>query len=326
MIQKFRVFFLLILGLFFFYWVYKFFAGPESINLILENKYKLIFLVIAYIPTLYFDSLAWLVLMSKNKISVLNSILITWISQTSSKFLPTGNLTGEFVRFYLAKKCGQDSADASSTVLIDLFIATFSLLIIGVFSFFIILLVNIKVLENHYFLYLIASILLIFLACFLFFLLIRKRTISYLIRKKIKNYNLRIVKKNLKSLIRLDYYLYKLSFKKKKLVNALFLRLLGWVSGALEIYIFLWIIGIEANLLDVILIECITAIFRSVAFFIPAGLGVQEFAFVLMGEFVGYSGVVSFSIALGRRLREIMVGVPAMIIWYFSFKKDTKGF
>ena len=109
-------------------------------------------------------------------------------------------------------------------------------------------------------------------------------------------------------------------------MNALFLRLLGWVSGALEIYIFLWIIGIEANLLDVILIECITAIFRSVAFFIPAGLGVQEFAFVLMGEFVGYSGVVSFSIALGRRLREIMVGVPAMIIWYFSFKKDTKGF
>ena len=73
--------------------------------------------------------------MSKNKISVLNSILITWISQTSSKFLPTGNLTGEFVRFYLAKKTGQNFSEASSSVLMDLFIATFSLLIVGLLTF-----------------------------------------------------------------------------------------------------------------------------------------------------------------------------------------------
>ena len=43
-------------------------------------------------------------------------------------------------------------------------------------------------------------------------------------------------------------------------------------------------------------------------------------AFVVIGEFVGYSGIVSFSIAIGRRLREILVGIPAIVVWYVSFK------
>ena len=60
-----------------------------------------------------------------------NCFIITWISQTSGKFIPSGNITGEFVRFYLARRSGQNSSEASSTVLMDLFIATFSLFIIG---------------------------------------------------------------------------------------------------------------------------------------------------------------------------------------------------
>ena len=46
----------LLIGIFIFQWVYNFFAGPESIDLIIENKFKLIFIVVAHIPTLFFDS------------------------------------------------------------------------------------------------------------------------------------------------------------------------------------------------------------------------------------------------------------------------------
>ena len=34
------------------------------------------------------------------------SFIITWIAQTSGKFFPTGNVTGEFVRIYLGIKKG----------------------------------------------------------------------------------------------------------------------------------------------------------------------------------------------------------------------------
>ena len=64
---------------------------------------------------------------------------------------------------------------------------------------------------------------------------------------------------------------------------------------------------------------------RSVAFFIPAGIGVQELAFVVIGDYVGLSSPVSFSIAIGRRIREILVGIPAIGTWFYFFGKSKES-
>ena len=319
---KFLIFF--ILGIFIFHWVYKFFAGPESIKLILNAKYKIFYLVIAHIPTLYFDSLAWLILMVKNKLSTKTAFIITWISQTSGKFIPSGNITGEFVRFYLARRSGQKFSDASSTVLMDLFIATFSLFIIGLAGLiFVVFSIKSNLILNQ-FQYLILAFSLISLGTLFFIFLIRKRVISkFLIStKKFEFLN----KKNIYNLMRLDISLNKLSHRKWRLFSAVVLRLIGWIAGAFEIYIFFWIIGVDAKVTDVIIIESVSAIIRSAAFFIPSAIGVQELAFVIVGELVGFSSIVSFSVALGRRLREIMVGIPAIIAWIFIFRKQSNHF
>ncbi len=321
---NFVIFFLI--GLFIFHWVYNFFAGPESIKIIIENKFNIWLIAIAHIPTLYFDSLAWLTLTSKNKLSLSKAFLITWISQTSGKFMPTGNVTGEFVRFFLAKQSGQNVTEASSTVLVDLFVATFSLFIVGFLSFIYLASNFSMVFSENDILYFIVGLLIILVASFLFFIFIRKRIFSKLLRFSSKRVFFKIDKKKIYTLFRLDLALYKLSFHKHKLIKALFYRLIGWFAGALEIYIFFWIIGIDAKLPDVILIETVTATIRSLAFFIPAGLGVQEFAFVMIGEFLGFNGVISFSIAIGRRLREIMVGLPAIVAWIIFFRAKLKNF
>ncbi len=320
-----KFFFFLMIGIFIFQWVYDFFAGPESINIIVEGKFKILLIVIAHIPTLVFDSLAWQILISNGKLNLYKVFLITWIAQTSGKFMPTGNVTGEFVRFFLAKQSGQNPTEASSTVLIDLLIATFSLCIIGIFSFIYISLNFTEVLLVKDIIFFIFGLLLILLACTLFIIIIRKRIISLFVKAVSKRFSLRINNKKIKALYNLDAALYELSFNKKNLIKALFYRLLGWVSGALEIYVFLWIIGIDAKLSDVILIETFTAIIRSLAFFIPAGIGVQEFAFVIIGEFLGFSGIISFSVAIGRRLREILVGVPAIFAWIIFFRDKIKA-
>ncbi len=320
-----KFFFFLMIGIFIFQWVYNFFAGPESINIIVEGKFKILLIVIAHVPTLVFDSLAWQILISKGKLNLYKVFLITWIAQTSGKFMPTGNVTGEFVRFFLAKQSGQNATEASSTVLIDLLIATFSLCIIGIFSFIYISLNFTEVLLVKDIIFFIFGLLLILLACTLFIIIIRRRIISLFVKAVSKRFSLRINNKKIKALYNLDAALYELSFNKKNLIKALFYRLLGWVSGALEIYVFLWIIGIDAKLSDVILIETFTAIIRSLAFFIPAGIGVQEFAFVIIGEFLGFSGIISFSVAIGRRLREILVGVPAIFAWIIFFRDKIKA-
>ena len=83
----------------------------------------------------------------------------------------------------------------------------------------------------------------------------------------------------------------------------------------------MYIIGVEITILDVILIEAFSGIIRALVFFIPAGIGVQELAFVIIGGYVGLSSSISFSIALGRRIREILVGLPGIIVWYLIFSK-----
>ena len=320
---KIKFLFFLALGIFIFHWVYKFFAGPESIKLILNAKYKIFYLVIAHIPTLYFDSLAWIILM-KNKLSMKTAFIITWISQTSGKFIPSGNITGEFVRFYLARRSGQNFSEASSTVLMDLFIATFSLFLIGLAALiFIVFSLKSNLILNQ-FQYLILAFSLISLGTLFFLLIIRKRVISkfLVITKKIEF----LSKKNIFNLLRLDISLNKLSHRKWRLLNAVVLRLMGWIAGAFEIYVFFWVIGVDAKITDVIIIESVTAIIRSAAFFIPSAIGVQELAFVIVGELVGYSSIVSFSVAIGRRLREIMVGIPAIITWIIIFRKQSNHF
>ncbi len=321
------IFFLLI-GIFLLKWVYEVFAGPESLELIKESKSKLIFIILAHIPTLYFDSLTWITLMSRSKLSLVWSFIITWISQASGKFFPTGTITGEFVRVYLAIKKGLSPQEASSSVFADLIVATFSLFLMAFLSLLFLASSNSSFLEGEYNDYLYYSLIIIFLGCIFFYLFVRKRLTKFFLRKINEKYNLSLRKPIVSFLLKLDYSLYQLSKEKFRVFKSIIFRLFGWIAGAVEIYVFLWIIGIESSIQDVILIEAFLGIIRAIAFFIPAGLGVQELAFVIIGEYVGFSGAISFSIALGRRIREILVGIPAIITWWMIFresKKEIKG-
>ena len=131
--------------------------------------------------------------------------------------------------------------------------------------------------------------------------------------------NFKLKRNNIKLLLKIDYSLFKISSNKLIIFKATITRLLGWISGALEIYVFLMIINVEVSFVDVILIEAFTGLIRSVVFFIPAGLGIQELAFVIIGSHVGLSESISFSMAIGRRIREIGVGLPAILTWFFVF-------
>ena len=155
--------------------------------------------------------------------------------------------------------------------------------------------------------------------CVFFYFFIKRRLLKFFLNLK-NPLNFKLKRNNIKLLLKIDYSLFKISSNKLNIFKATITRLLGWISGALEIYVFLMIINVEVSFVDVILIEAFTGLIRSVVFFIPAGLGVQELAFVIIGSHVGLSDSVSFSMAIGRRIREIGVGLPAILTWFFVFE------
>ena len=318
-IKYIKVFLFFLIGIFLFKWVYEFFGSKESLELITENKSKLFFIILIHIPTLFFDAMAWKVFIKNENFSILWSFIITWVSQASGKFFPTGTVTGEFIRVYLGTKKGLSFHESSSTVFADLVIATFSLFLISSFSFLVVLSNNVIFFQNDNSFYIVISLLILLSGCVFFYFFIKRRLLKFFLNLK-NPLNFKLKRNNIKLLLKIDYSLFKISSNKLNIFKATITRLLGWISGALEIYVFLMIINVEVSFVDVILIEAFTGLIRSVVFFIPAGLGVQELAFVIIGSHVGLSESVSFSMAIGRRIREIGVGLPAILTWFFVFE------
>lgn len=318
-IKYIKVFLFFLIGIFLFKWVYEFFGSKESLELITENKSKLFFIILIHIPTLFFDAMAWKVFIKNENFSILWSFIITWVSQASGKFFPTGTVTGEFIRVYLGTKKGLSFHESSSTVFADLVIATFSLFLIASFSFLVVLSNNVIFFQNDNSFYIVISLLILLSGCVFFYFFINRRLLRFFLNLK-NPLNFKLKRNNIKLLLKIDYSLFKISSNKLNIFKATITRLLGWISGALEIYVFLMIINVEVSFVDVILIEAFTGLIRSVVFFIPAGLGVQELAFVIIGSHVGLSDSVSFSMAIGRRIREIGVGLPAILTWFFVFE------
>ncbi|MGE4219540.1 MAG: lysylphosphatidylglycerol synthase domain-containing protein, partial [Alphaproteobacteria bacterium] len=82
--------------------------------------------------------------------------------------------------------------------------------------------------------------------------------------------------------------------------------LANWALGALETFVILWVIGYPVSFVDAWIIEAATQLARAGAFFVPAAIGVQEGAFVLICGMLTGSPAAGFATALIRRLRQIV--------------------
>lgn len=92
-------------------------------------------------------------------------------------------------------------------------------------------------------------------------------------------------------------------------------RLLGWVAGAGEVWLALWFLGHPVSLLDAFMLESMGQAVRAAAFLVPGALGVQEGAFILLASTVGLTPETGLALSLVKRVRELLVGIPALLVW-----------
>jgi putative membrane protein len=89
----------------------------------------------------------------------------------------------------------------------------------------------------------------------------------------------------------------------------------AWTLRAGETYIALRMMGQDIGLLDAIMIEGLLSAARTLGFLLPAGLGVQEGALLLLCGWVGVPGHVALALALVKRARELGVCLPGLVTW-----------
>ena len=86
-------------------------------------------------------------------------------------------------------------------------------------------------------------------------------------------------------------------------------------AGTVEVILIGVLIGAPIGLLHAFLLQALSRAARAAAFFVPGGLGIQEVTIVWLATLFGLDPVTGVALALLKRARELLVGVPALIAW-----------
>lgn len=93
------------------------------------------------------------------------------------------------------------------------------------------------------------------------------------------------------------------------------LHVLAWMLMAPEVWLGLWLMGHPLTMSEVLALEGLVLGARSVVFFVPLGAGVQEGAYVVVGGLLGLTPDLALAVALLKRGRDLLIGVPALALW-----------
>ncbi|QEX21579.1 hypothetical protein FRZ61_15080 [Hypericibacter adhaerens] len=96
---------------------------------------------------------------------------------------------------------------------------------------------------------------------------------------------------------------------------ALLWHLGAWIARAGEVWLIMRLMGQPVGLLDAIAIEGLINAARTAAFLLPAGLGVQEGALILVCGWLGIGPHPALAMALLKRARELAVGLAGLGAW-----------
>lgn len=99
---------------------------------------------------------------------------------------------------------------------------------------------------------------------------------------------------------------------------------LSWVIGAAEIYLVFLLLGTPITFAQAWVVETLIVLVRSVTFFVPAHIGVQDGALTIAGESLTGSRDLGVALALIRRARELFWAGIGLLIYAGFNLRDRK--
>jgi len=106
-----------------------------------------------------------------------------------------------------------------------------------------------------------------------------------------------------------------------QLATASTFHLACWLLDAGETWLALYFMGHTVSVMDALLLESLGQAIRGAAFIIPGQLGVQEGGYMVLGEAIGLAPGVGLTLSLLKRVRSLLIGLPALACWQFIESK-----
>jgi len=256
------------------------------------------------------DTLAWRELLpAASRPRLLALLRMRWLGESVNSLLPVAQVGGDLLRARLAYVAGVPAAATAAAIVVDL---TLSVASLALFILAGALLATLHFGHETVAAPAIAALLLALGAVGGFFLLQRTGGLARLLRRLAGIMAGPFWVGLATAADAFDDALNQLYRDHRRLLRSTGWALLAWLLGAGEIWLALYLLGFQPTLLEVMLIECFVQAVRNAAFVVPGALGVQEAALMLLSPLLGLPVEAGLAMALLRRLRELLLGLPGL--------------
>ena len=92
----------------------------------------------------------------------------------------------------------------------------------------------------------------------------------------------------------------------KRAIQSVLYAFAGWVIGLGELYVTLYFLGFQPDLIDLWVIEALAQLVRAGSFFIPLSLGAQEGGLILIFTAMGMPADLGLTVSFVRRIKELL--------------------
>jgi len=277
------------------------------------GEWAIMGIVVYHLIPIFLDALAWWVLFpNPDRPPMLRLFWMRWIGESVSTLVPSAAVGGDIVRARLAAIRGVPLRIAAGTVLVDLTLGIF--IQAGFALLGLVLLVDLTGKTSFVRPTLIGIVIALF--AFAGFYFVQRvgmfRFIGRIVSRLADS-------SDWNSLVQggdtLDRTIRTLYARRRGVVGCCAWTIASLVIGSGEIWLALWILDLPDSFLNALILQSMVLTIRSAAFPVPAGLGVQEGGYLVVGNLLGISGEGAFALALVARAREIGLGIPGLISW-----------
>ena len=99
----------------------------------------------------------------------------------------------------------------------------------------------------------------------------------------------------------------------------------SWALGGLEVCLALHLLGTDVGFGEGLVIEALGQALKAAGFAIPGALGVAEGGYVVVCHLFGLAPELALALGLAKRLREVALGVPALVAWQVLEGRPSPG-
>ena len=290
---------------------------PDVLQAFARAGWLLLLLVPARLVPLAFDAQGWRILLKpidhQRRATLLFLLWVAAVREAIGRLLPAAGIGGEMVGIRLSRLRLDDTTAVAATVIVEVLI---TLVVQYLFCGLGLVLITLTAPGIGQLWTISAGLLLSLPIPVVVFFLLRHGAVFERIETFAKQ--LLGVKNRFAMRLdgaRLDSEVHRLFSQPGRLARTLAWQLAGYVIGSAETWFALKLLGHPVDIGAAIAIEALTQAVRHATFIVPGGLGVQEAGVMLLAGLAGVSGDVALSLALIKRMREILFGVPALLSW-----------